>query len=161
MSDVDIKVIGAKEIQRKFRRAARNVKSDTSKNLLKAAALIQRTARKSFKPGGGRGKNPSTGPFTLRKGTQQLSKSILVTKTGSGIGTIVKVGPKVKYGGIHEFGGTITPKRKKFLRFQVEGKVIFTKKVTIPARPYMAPSLEKNREAITTLSGLAFKPILP
>lgn len=160
MSSFTLKVVGARAIIDRFRKASRDVKSETSKNLLKAGALVQRTARKSFKPGGGRGKNPSTGPFTLRKGTQQLSKTILVTKTGSGVGTIVKVGPKVKYGAIHEFGGVIRPKRKKALRFMINGEFVTVKSVRIPARPYMGPSLQKNLEAITKLIGRAFKPIV-
>ena len=147
MSSLTLKVIGAKAIIDRFQKASRDVKSDTVKNLLKAAALIQRTAKRKV-----------SGPvLNVRSG--QLRRSIIVQKRGSGVGAVVTVGPKVKYGGIHEFGGVITPKRKKFLRFQVGGEVIFAKKVTIPERPYMRPSLQENLEAITRLIGRAFKPL--
>jgi phage gpG-like protein len=40
---------------------------------------------------------------------------------------------------VHQHGATIVPKRAKFLRFKASrrGKPIFSKKVTIPARPMM------------------------
>lgn len=48
------------------------------------------------------------------------------------------VGTNKKYAGLHQFGGTIRPKIKGFLAFQVEGKWVFTKKpITVPARPFL------------------------
>lgn len=41
------------------------------------------------------------------------------------------------YAAIHQFGGTIRPKNKKFLAFKLpDGSTIFLRKVTIPARPF-------------------------
>lgn len=58
------------------------------------------------------------------------------------------VGPRtVVYRFIHEFGGIITPKRARLLRFEIDGKVIFAKRVTIPARPYMRPAYDSKRRA--------------
>lgn len=48
----------------------------------------------------------------------------------------VTVGTDRKYAAIHQLGGVITPKGKKALVFNVGGKKIFAKKVTIPARPF-------------------------
>jgi phage gpG-like protein len=48
----------------------------------------------------------------------------------------------VVYAAIHEYGGIITPKRAKVLRFEIGGKVIFSKYVVIPARPYFAPGIK-------------------
>lgn len=48
------------------------------------------------------------------------------------------VGTNEKYAPIHQFGGTITPKIKGFLAFQVAGKWVFTQKpIAIPARPFL------------------------
>ena len=47
--------------------------------------------------------------------------------------TSAVVGTNVIYAGIHQFGGTIKPKRAKALRFN--GR--FAKQVTIPARPFL------------------------
>jgi|LSQX01.1.fsa_nt_gb phage virion morphogenesis protein len=47
--------------------------------------------------------------------------------------TSAVVGTNVIYAGIHQFGGTIKPKRAKALRFN--GR--FVKKVEMPARPFL------------------------
>jgi len=50
----------------------------------------------------------------------------------------VAVGTNLKYARIHQFGGVIRPKNKKMLAFPgPTGAIVFAKKVTIPARPYM------------------------
>lgn len=54
----------------------------------------------------------------------------------------------VIYAAIHEFGGVITPKRAKWLVFDVDGETVFTKKVTIPARPYMRPAVYDNLDTL-------------
>ncbi|MHA1661872.1 MAG: phage virion morphogenesis protein [Candidatus Thorarchaeota archaeon] len=52
------------------------------------------------------------------------------------------VGSNLKYARIHELGGTILPKKGKVLHFTINGKDVFTKKVVMPARPYLSPSLD-------------------
>lgn len=44
--------------------------------------------------------------------------------------------------GDHEKGGTIKPKNGKYLRFQIDGKWIMARSVTIPARPYLGPPIK-------------------
>lgn len=52
----------------------------------------------------------------------------------------------------HEYGVTIYPKKAKALRFEIDGKVIFAKRVTIPARPYVRPSVRQGqRNAIKAI----------
>ena len=46
------------------------------------------------------------------------------------------------YARIHQFGGVITPKNAKRLRFELNGKAVFAKKVTMPARPYLGVSAQ-------------------
>lgn len=76
------------------------------------------------------------------------------------VGKLVLVGVfGVVYAKIHEFGGIVTARRKPFLSFQVNGKWVFTKKVVIPARPYLRPSVDSHlseiKEAISdALRGL-------
>lgn len=51
----------------------------------------------------------------------------------------------VRYALIHELGGTITAKAAKALAIQLpDGGVAFVKSVTIPARPYLRPSADRN-----------------
>ena len=54
----------------------------------------------------------------------------------------VLVGTNVKYAAIHQFGGTISPKKGKALAFG--GR--FVQSVTIPARPYLGISEQDNKE---------------
>lgn len=58
----------------------------------------------------------------------------------------VEVGTNKIYGAIHQYGGTIVPKRRKLLRFAIADKVIFAKKVEIPARPFLGISVEDQAE---------------
>jgi len=59
----------------------------------------------------------------------------------------VSVGTNVIYARIHQQGGTIKPKRGRFLRFTVGGQTFFVKSVTIPARPFLGID-QADREAI-------------
>ena len=54
----------------------------------------------------------------------------------------VLVGTNVPYAAIHQFGGTIRPKKGKALAFG--GR--FVQSVTIPARPYFGISAQDNKE---------------
>lgn len=65
-------------------------------------------------------------------GLLQRSVSSRVTPDG------VIVGTNLRQAKIHQFGGVIRPKKAKVLVFPgPDGELIFAKKVTIPARPYM------------------------
>ena len=49
------------------------------------------------------------------------------------------------YALVHEFGKIIVPKKAAALRFVIDGEVIFAKRVTIPARPYVRPSVRQGQ----------------
>jgi phage gpG-like protein len=59
----------------------------------------------------------------------------------------------VVYAAIHEFGGIIRPKNAKYLVFQIGGKWISTKKVTMPAREWLSKSLEDVKPQIEAIFG--------
>ncbi len=68
-------------------------------------------------------------------------------KVGSG-GTEVYIGSNKPYAAIHQCGGKIRPKNKKFLVFPgADGDTVFAKEVTIPARPYIGLNQEIEDEA--------------
>lgn len=87
------------------------------------------------------------GDIKILQDTGYLRNSItpIVTKDSAIVGT------NVEYAPLHQFGGKveiparlIIPKKKKVLRFVVDGKVIFAKKVyqpkriaKVPARPFL------------------------
>lgn len=72
--------------------------------------------------------------------TGRLQRSIVpkVDSQGVTVGTNIKVpGGSANLAAVHQFGTTIVPKTAKWLVFEINGKVIRAKKVTIPARPFM------------------------
>lgn len=79
--------------------------------------------------------------------TAQLRNSIQVESDDTGFA----VGTNAKHAATHQLGEpgrTIRAKRKKALRFQVNGKWVMRKKVTIriPARPFLGLSEEDIQE---------------
>jgi phage gpG-like protein len=62
----------------------------------------------------------------------------------SGATAVITAGnQKVPYGAIHEYGGVIRPKAGQYLTFQVNGRWVRVRQVTIPARPYLKPAYEE------------------
>ena len=81
----------------------------------------------------------------IRKGqplrdTGRLQRSIVprVDANGVTIGTNLKTKDGASYPAVHQFGAVIVPKKAKRLAFPgPNGTVILTKRVTIPARPFL------------------------
>lgn len=62
------------------------------------------------------------------------------------------------YALVHEFGKIIVPKKAAALRFEIDGEDIFAKRVTIPARPYVRPSVRQGqRKAIKAIINITNK----
>lgn len=80
--------------------------------------------------------------------TGALANSIDVVSKQDGSGAVAVVAPHRVYARIHEFGGTIFPRRAKFLTFRVDGHFVRARKVTIPARPYLKPAVTEHEGAI-------------
>lgn len=80
----------------------------------------------------------------LNSPTGRLRSSINWQVSGQGDSRELRVGTNVIYGRIHEYGGTIVPKRARLLSFVIGGKRIFAKQVTIPRRPYLQPSVDEE-----------------
>src|SRR5262249_52110977 len=66
--------------------------------------------------------------------TSRLQNSFVPSTTQSGFEI---TSTNVQYATLHQFGGTITPKRARVLAFKVRGQQVFARKVTIPARPFI------------------------
>lgn len=74
--------------------------------------------------------------------------------------SLVAVGTGKVQAAIHQFGGEIVPKKAKALVFDVGGETVFTKKVTMPARPFIGineEDIEEARETIEAFIAGGFK----
>lgn len=61
----------------------------------------------------------------------------------------VRIGTNVRYGAIHQFGGTIKPKSARALQFTLpNGRWVTAQSVTIPARPYLGVSADDRAEIV-------------
>lgn len=61
-------------------------------------------------------------------------------------GDSVAIGSNLIYAAIHQFGGTIRPKKGAALVFTMGNATVFARSVTIPARPYLGLSAENEAE---------------
>lgn len=90
---------------------------------------------------------------TLKAGTHFLQHSVKSIVRGIGNKVTGRVGSPVVYAAIHEYGGIIRPKNAKYLVFQIDGKWIRTKKVTMPKREWLSKSLSDVHSQIERVFG--------
>jgi hypothetical protein len=69
---------------------------------------------------------------------------IAVNTVADGVVEIEPQGPGAR---IHEFGGVITPDTADKLVFDIDGETVFAEVVLMPARPYMRPAADEDRDA--------------
>lgn len=75
-----------------------------------------------------------------------------VEPSGSALRIVFRAGSnKVPYAAIHEHGGTILPKRGRYLKFKVNGEWRQVTRVVMPERPYVRPSLKEAARAFPAL----------
>ena len=85
----------------------------------------------------------------VKNGGQTLTLSGLLRRsiTNTSDDKTAVIGTNRIYAGIHQFGGVITAKKSKYLRFKINGREVFAKSVVIPARPFLGVS-ETDKEAV-------------
>jgi phage gpG-like protein len=71
--------------------------------------------------------------------------------------TLVVGTRQVKYAPIHEFGGTIRPKKKPYLHFKVGDKWVRTKQSRIRAKRYMARAAETVQGEVEEIARRVYK----
>lgn len=133
MFDIKIKVEGLKGIKE----LPDEWRSGLVLGFRHAMLMVEGRAKSSF------GK---AGMIKARTGHYRRSISTKVRDTGRDvIGTLAG---NVIYAAIHEFGGTIFPKKGKYLRFPINGSWVSVKKVVIPKRPLLAPAIAENLDEV-------------
>lgn len=140
------------QFRRKLNRFARS-HPRLVRNAVKAGAEMVRTeavtkhlSGPKMARGVGSEKNGTLQPDT---GGLRTSVNTKVKMTGGRVRGIVSTNKK--YAPIHEYGGTIAAKSSPYLFFKVGGQWVKTKEVTIPARSFLRPSLDKKRKPVLNL----------
>jgi len=110
-----------------------------AKGMRQAMIMAEGTARGEYLSG-----------RALKRRTGRLRGSITHDVRISGDKVTGRIGSRVIYARIHELGGEIVPRQAKALRFHIPGVGWRTaKRVRIPARPFLRPSIEDNLDDIT------------
>lgn len=78
--------------------------------------------------------NRTSTPILYRSGA--LARSIDYAVSGRQI----RVGSGLVYAGLHHQGGTIVPKQARRLAFRLGGRLVFARRVVLPARPFLGIS---------------------
>lgn len=134
---------GVANLRSGVRRIVRRALGQTVSNSA-AGRRNEATARSILNAGGL--VDPPGGMPRLRTGS--LARSILSVREANSHELGTRVGSGLKYADVHEFGATIKPKTAKLLSWLgIDGKRIFAKSVTIPARPFMRPGFMKSKTA--------------
>lgn len=131
---INIHLQGATEINGMLARAEKAVGDASIKTGLKAGANLVKNEIKRLAP--------------WKRGVYRRS----INQRSIPGKLIEEVGTNQPQAAIQEYGGSIKPKNKKFLRFVIDGKVIYTKgPVHIPAHPHFRPGLRKNKEEVRAI----------
>lgn len=138
MATVKIDLEGADELERKLSKLSKAAATTIAKDAVdEGGAVIQFNAQLNARD-----------VFSDNQ-RGQLRNSIRVESNTTATGAEAEIGPHVIYGRIQEYGGTIRPVHAQFLHWVIDGKDVFAKKVTIPARPYLRPAAEDHITQIT------------
>ena len=136
MSDgIDIKLTGTDELLSNLSRLDKRVRSDGAVRIVTAGGYqIMNHARLSIQH-----------VFSKHQ-SGGLTNSISVEAEKKGNGAVAHVIPHKVYARIQEKGGTIVPVHRKRLAWKDPdtGEMIFARKVTLPARPYLEPAAKDH-----------------
>ncbi len=146
---IEVNVKGLKKLQKQLSKMARNLSGPQILAALSVGALeianaakenagfLTGTLRRSLHIGG------STGLTDFRSG--EGYSDVEGSKVTSG-GAEVLIGTNLVYAAIQEFGGTIQAKNAPLLVFEIDGEVIMTGEVNIPAHPYLRPAFDQKKD---------------
>lgn len=86
-----------------------------------------------------------------KDGILRASIKILSGPSKSGNAYIGTYGTRLEYAAQREYGGTIVPRRAKFLVFEIDGQLVFAKSVTQTGSFYMEKSAERLQNTVTRM----------
>ena len=145
---VKITFEGLQTMHRSFSRLARG-SQDLNPAMRSIAAYMLFATQLRFERGVGPNGKKWKPSMRGRSGGQTLVNTarLLKSLTTHSSANQAEVGTNVLYAAIHQTGGTITPNKAKALVFKLpNGKVVHTKKVTMPARPFLGINRQDEME---------------
>jgi phage gpG-like protein len=81
------------------------------------------------------------GGRVLRRRSGRLARSVQTKVVTSGDNVTGVVASDLYYGRFQESGATPKPRRRRFMRFMVDGRQVFARRTRIPARPWLRPAV--------------------
>lgn len=139
---LNVKVKGDRELVLKLRAMADEAAGEALARAATAGALLVENAAKEKAP--------------FKTGSLRRSIHTEVTEQRRDYAEVT-VGTDLVYAAQVEFGGTIVPKKGKFLVFEVDGETVFARSVTQVARPYLRPAFDEKKDAAEKEVGRALR----
>lgn len=137
-----VTISGTKELQRKLKQMSVESRGHLLDIAVEAGAEVIRTQAVLNAP--------------AKSG--DLRRSLSTEKTGTyGFGVWFHVGSNLVYARKQELGGVIRPKNGPFLVFEVDGRLVFARKVKLAAQPYLRPAYDEKRDEAVQVIGRAFE----
>jgi len=133
---------GMDEFREGMKRTANAMPGNIYRAVVESCALVERRAKTHHLAGA-----------TLKYHTHRLQQSVKTSVNTTGNTVVGRVGSPVVYAAIHEYGGIIRPKKAKYLTFQIAGKWIRARSVTIPKREWLLKSVQDVQAQIEALFG--------
>ena len=140
--ETDVRFEGQDDFRRGMDKTAKDMPGRIYKAVVQSCSLIETRAKTHHLAGA-----------TLKARTHELQKSVKSRVRQSGNTVSGRVGSRMLYAAIHEYGGIIRPKNAKYLVFRIDSKWIRTKKVTMPKREWLSKSLRDVQGQIEIIFG--------
>lgn len=132
-----VNVEGLKELQQTLKNLGEDITDMMEEATVAGATVVVRAAQENSRKGH---------PKHTRRITGDLFNSIRIQDKRKYLNRIeIDVGSSQVHARMNEFGGTIRPKKGRFLKFKgKDGEWVFAKSVQIPPRPFLRPALDEN-----------------
>lgn len=129
---INAELVGSVEVQAHLDKMSKSMHEGVGKAILMLTIDLQRHIMQDKLSG-----------QVLKTRSSNLRNSITYRIENNGMTGVVGTNVNtIPYARIHEFGGVIAAKRAKYLRFQIAGKWISRRSVTMPKRSYLHSALK-------------------
>ena len=133
MSNYDIVLTGTEELMANLRKVGSDMRGPVALRAVNAGGLIIEDKARMNAP--------------VKTGALRNSAKTICRNTAEG--AEAEIGFRgLAYARIQEFGGTITAKNKKYLKFRVNGKWVSAKSVRIRAKRYLGRAIDSEKALV-------------